>query len=91
MIGMTLGSLMLFPLTMWIFIVVAMGGDSGGTPLLGLLTILSIALIGSTIVGPLAAWICWLGWRRPWTWWWITLPFQILTAMVVVFFIMVAH
>lgn len=91
MIGMTLGSLMLLPLTMWIFIVVVMGGDSGGTPLLGLLMILSIALIGSTIVGPLAARICWLGWRRPWTWWWITLPFQIFAAMIVVSFIMFAQ
>lgn len=91
MIGMTLGSLMLFPLTLWMFMIVAMGGDSGSTPLVNLIMTLTIALAGSTVVGPLAAWICWVSWRRQWTWWWITLPFQLLAVFVVVAFIIISQ
>lgn len=82
MIGLTVGYVVLLPVWAMLFTFMAMGpagiGGLWGEIVGGIL----VLWVASLLLGPVGAWICWHFRRQRWTWWFMTLPLQLIALLV---------
>ena len=81
MIGLTALDLLGLPIGLGIMAFGAMTGDGGMNGFTLVLALVAGAVPVSMVVGPVGAWVSWRLFRRRWTWWWLTLPWQLVLAL----------
>lgn len=79
LVGLSIVSFLGLPVMFWLTMAIGTTGVRGVTSAyLAVLAWIGVALIPSAVVGPVAAVIFWYLRKPRLTWWWLTLPFQLI-------------